>query len=291
MTNALAFAARRRTIQAQGELARQKRASGASVASYIAAGEGRGEAPTLGLVHSSTSDTRAPVTGRMSSEIDPLQARAQRLRKSVITGARLHDQEAKKGSFRGAWYFLTLTYRSGHSSRPRDVSELLKRIRGKFNRLKSRRRRWDREVFRYIWVGELTQALNPHYHIMLWIPTGMFFQKPDQQGWWPHGWSNIEKARNCVGYIAKYASKFTSAIADAFPRGFRTHGVGGLNDESKRELRWWKSSKEAREILGVTADIRKCKGGWFDKLTGEFWPSPWRVTFIFGRVIAWKIIT
>jgi hypothetical protein len=119
----------------------------------------------------------------------------------------------------------------------------------------------------------------------------MYFGKPDQKGWWPHGSTQIEKARNCVGYLAKYASKFTAITAGAFPKGFRTSGVGGLNDESRRELRWWKASKEAREFLGVDADIRKCKGGWFDKLTGVMWPSPWRVTFIFGRVIAWKVIS
>lgn len=291
MTSALAFAARRRTVMAQGELARQKRTNGASVAAYSAAREGGSEATALGLVHSSTSGQATLKPARMSLEIDPLQARAQRLRKSVITSARLHDQEAQKGSRRGAWYFLTLTYRNGIDSSPRDVSDVLKQFRRFFNRAKSRAARWHGESFRYVWVGELTQALKPHYHVMLWVPKGMFFGKPDQKGWWPHGLTQIEKARNCVGYLAKYASKFTSAVADAFPRGFRTHGCGGLNDESRRELRWWKASKEAREVLGVDADIRKTKGGYFDKLTGAFWPSPWRVTFLFGRVIAWKLIT
>ncbi|WP_372157377.1 replication initiation protein [Xanthomonas campestris pv. fici] len=245
---------------------------------------------SLGLVHYKTSDTRASTTGTVTIEIDPLQARAQRLRKSVITGARLHDQEAKKGSFRGAWYFLTLTYRDGSDSSPRDVSELFKRMRGHFNRLKSGRARWNRESFRYVWVGELTQRFRPHYHVMLWVPTGMYFGKVDQRGWWPHGTTQIEKARNCVGYLAKYASKFTALTAGAFPKGFRTHGIGGLDTESKRELRWWKAPKDAREALGGEADIRKAKGGWFDRLTGEFWPSPWKVTFIFGRTFAWKVV-
>ena len=287
---ALATAARRRTDMASHQIAASKRGGGASPASYFAAVEGGSEATALGLVHSSTSDTQGLKPSRLSLEIIPAEARAQRLRKSVITGARLHDQEAQKGSFRGAWYFLTLTYRSGASSSPRDVSELLKRFRGFFNRTKSRAARWHGQVFRYVWVGELTQALVPHYHVMVWVPKGMFFGKPDQKGWWPHGSTQIEKARNCVGYLAKYASKFTSAVADHFPRGFRTHGVGGLNTESRRELRWWKASKEAREFLGPDADIRKCKGGWFDALTGLMWPSPWKVTFLFGRVIAWKTI-
>lgn len=74
-----------------------------------------------------------------------------------------------------------------------------------------------------------------------------------------------------------------------FPKGFRTHAVGGLNEESKRELRWWRSPLEARECLGELADIRKIVGGYFDKITGAFWPSPWKVIVNpDGRVIAWK---
>ena len=279
---------------ANEQLARSKRASGTSLREYfrvgeLLKGEGRAAAEALGLVHYKTSDTPVRL-GRVTIEIDPLLAKAQRLRKSVITGARLHDQEAHKGSRRGAWYFLTLTYRDGSNSSARDISELLKRMRGYFNRTRDGRERWKGEVFRYVWVGELTQRLRPHYHVMLWVPKGMYFGKVDQRGWWPHGSSQIEKARNCVGYLAKYASKFTSVVAGAFPKGFRTSGVGGLNEESRRELRWWKAPKEAREALGGDADIRKTKGGWFDRLTGVFWPSPWKVTFAFGRTIAWKVI-
>lgn len=285
----------RRVELANESIQRMKRGGTASFASYLAAGpsipltpEGEREARALGLVHYKTSDTR-PVAGRVSIEIDPLLARAQRLRKSVITSARLHDQETKKGGRRGAWYMLTLTYADGRSASPRDVSELLGRMRGFFNRLVTRARRFAGEVFRYLWVGELTQRGRPHYHVLIWVPRGIYFGKVDQRGWWPHGMSQIERARNAVGYLAKYASKFTSIVAGAFPKGFRTHGCGGLNTESKRELRWWKASVEARERLGKEADIRKCKGGWFDKLTGEFWASPWRVTLIGGRPIAWKI--
>jgi len=284
----------RRSELANEDMHRAGKASGTSLREYFRVGEllkgdGREAAKALGLVYYKTSDTPVQL-GRVTIEIDPLQARAQRLRKSVITGARLHDQEAQKGSRRGAWYFLTLTYRDGSNSGARDVSELLKRMRGYFNRLRDGRERWNGEVFRYVWVGELTQRLRPHYHLMIWVPKGMYFGKVDQRGWWPHGSTQIEKARNCVGYLAKYASKFTSVTAGAYPKGFRTHGVGGLDTESKRELRWWKAPKEAREALGGDADIRKTKGGWFDRLTGVFWPSPWKVTFAFGRTIAWKVV-
>lgn len=287
----------RRVDQANESIARQKRNGTASLQSYLAAGpapeltpEGLSAAKALGLVPYKTSGTEAPKKGRVSIEIDPLLARAQRLKKSVITSARLHDEEAKATGFRGAWYMLTLTYRNGCNSGPRDISDLLRAMRRYFNVTRSRAKRFAGQVFRYLWVGELTQRGVPHYHVLIWIPQGMYFGKVDQRGWWPHGSSQIEKARNAVGYLAKYASKFTSLVAGQFPKGFRTHGCGGLNQESKRELRYWKAPVSAREVLGAAADIRKALGGWFDKLTGEFWPSPWRVTIFGGRTIAWKVI-
>lgn len=285
-----------RTEEASERIHKAKHNGSASLADYYAAGpvalspEGQREALALGLVPYKTSGQDAPKTGRVSIEIDPLLARAQRLKKSVITSARLHNDEAKATGFRGAWYMLTLTYRDGCNSGPRDISDLLRAMRGHFNVTRSRAKRFAGQVFRYLWVGELTQRGIPHYHILIWIPQGMYFGKIDKRGWWPHGCTNMKKARNAVGYLAKYASKFTSLVAGQFPKGFRTHGCGGLNQESKRELRYWKAPVSAREILGVAADIRKALGGWFDKLTGEFWPSPWRVTIFGGRIIAWKVI-
>ncbi len=114
---------------------------------------------------------------------------------------------------------------------------------------------------------------------------------PDRAGWWKYGLTRIEWAKNCVGYLAKYASKFTAETAGCMPKGMRSHGIGGHSQESKRELRWWKAPTDAREALGETADIRKAKGGYFDKRTGEFWPSPWHVYLTLdGRIIAWKEI-
>jgi hypothetical protein len=143
--------------------------------------------------------------------------------------------------------------------------------------------------FRYTWVLELTQRLRPHYHVLFWLPRGIKLPKPDDAGWWTHGSTRIEWARHAVGYIVKYASKFCAEMAMHLPRGYRTHAVGGLNEESKRELRWWKSPLDAREALGLFADIRKIVGGYADKHTGLFWPSPWRVLVQpDGRLIAWK---
>lgn len=238
----------------------------------------------LGLVHSSTSDTSSSVI-----ELDKNRLRAQRLKKSVITGARLHDEEAREGSRRGAWYMLTTTY--AETSRPsaRDISGLLKCIRSYLHRSYGQKFGGNGESLRYLWVLELTKRLRPHYHALIWVPRGVYIPHVDRKGWWPHGSTSFEKARNAVGYLAKYASKFCASAAAALPKGFRTHAVGGLSNESKRVIRWWKAPSESRIFFGPHADIRKALGGYVDKLTGVFWPSPWRVFFENGRVFLWRI--
>jgi hypothetical protein len=264
-----------------------------------------GGAAAAGLVLSTTSDTAhlyglnaepqplaAPkLTGAASKvilEIDPMASRAKRCRKSILTGARLHVEETQSAGVRGRWAMVTCTYRPGSDASPRDISGLLKCIRSYLGRLGCA---GGRAHFRYLWCLELTKARVPHYHVLVRLPRGVTLPKPDKRGWWPHGSTRIEWARKAVGYLAKYASKFTRDVCDAIPKGFRTHAVGGLNAESKRQLRWWKSPLDAREALGLMADIRKSLGGYLDRVTGAFWPSPWRVFLTpDGRVFAWKSI-
>ena len=255
-------------------------------------------AVALGLVHSTTTPTAAPLlalagvapsAGVFQVEIDRLLTRARRMKKSVITGARLHEQEAQQKGLRGRWAMLTLTYRDGCGAGAGDVSRLLDCLCVHFRRATAKRFGFKRSGLRFLWVLELTKRLRPHYHLLCWLPTGISLPMPDKRGWWPHGLTRIEWARNAVGYLAKYASKFTADTAGHMPKGMRTHSVGGLDSESKRELRWWKAPTEARGALGELADIRKSKGGYFDKQTGEFWPSPWHCFFTGdGRLFAWR---
>jgi hypothetical protein len=222
-------------------------------------------------------------------EIDKNATRAKRLRKSVITGARLHEQEAKAGGFRTRAAMLTATYRDDADQCVKDVARLLDHVRGYFHRAVRAKYGKNHPRFRYVWVMELTKRLRPHYHILFWLPKGIRLPKPDKSGWWQQGSTRIEWAKYAVGYMAKYASKFCAFAAAAMPKGYRSHAVGGLSKESQRELRWWKSPLDAREALGAIADIRKVVGGYFDRLTGQFWPSPWHVSVQpDGRLIAWR---
>jgi hypothetical protein len=144
-------------------------------------------------------------------------------------------------------------------------------------------------VARFVWCLELTKRLVPHYHVLVWLPRGLTIPKPDKRGWWPWGMTRIEWARRAVGYVAKYASKATPECMNAMPKGARTHGVGGLQPEGRRELRWWKSPTFTREHFGERADIRKIKGGYVDKCDGLFLRSPWHVVVgDRGRIFVWS---
>jgi hypothetical protein len=140
---------------------------------------------------------------------------------------------------------------------------------------------------RYVWVAEMQERGSVHYHCIFWLPVRLHMPKPDQRGWWPCGSSKIEAARNAVGYVAKYASK--GQEGPAFPTGIRIHGAGGLDQEGKRQARWWRAPRDAREYLGIDADIRFEKGGRVCLRSGLFWRSPWRIAKVNGAVTMFKI--
>lgn len=244
---------------------------------------GAGAAGSAGLVLSPTSLTGAEKPS--SFIIDRNATRARRCRKSLITAARLHAEESKKGGFRGKWAMVTLTYRPGVDISPKHVSQLVHCFRSYFGRLPGVARH---HRLRYVWCLELHKSGRPHYHVLIRLPQGITLPKPDKRGWWKHGSTNRDWARKPVGYMAKYASKFTPDSVDKLPKGYRTHGVGGLDPDGRRQLRWWKAPEGAREALGLFADIRKVAAGYLDRLTGCFWPSPWRVFLRDGQLFAFK---
>lgn len=169
-------------------------------------------------------------------------------------------------------FFVTLTYRPGEDWHGRHISHFIKCVR-----------EWSRrlgQTLRYVWTAEMQERGAVHYHAIFWLKHGTRLPKPDVRGWWPHGMTQRVLARNPVAYIAKYASK--AEDGPAFPKGIRICGAGGLDTEARREARWWKAPKEAREILGTLADIRRAVSGRFCALTGEFWRSPWRFVRING---------
>lgn len=226
----------------------------------------RGVAP-LGLVYSQTSQKPAP--------LDPVATRLSRLRRGVLTAARLHQEAVQTGGFRGRWAMLTATYRNVGDWSPLHLSALLDHVRKWLAR--------RGHGMSYVWVAEMQKRGAIHYHALIWLPKGLTMPKPDKQGWWEHGYTRIEWARNSVGYMAKYASKGDGA---KFPKGARLHGCGGLRGRQLLEARYWRRPAWLRERTGIDdAIVRRVGGsGWIDRETGEIHESPWQVFFHGGGV-------
>lgn len=223
-----------------------------------------------GLVYSQTSGT----SGEKAHRVDREASRLKRLRCSVLTAARLHVQEKSKWKVA----MLTLTYRPDVDWAPGQVSALVRHIRQWLAR--------KGHDMRFVWVQEFTKKGRPHYHMLVWLPLGLSLPMPDKRGWWPWGWTNIEWARNAVGYLAKYASKADSLHLPA--KGARMHGNGGLTGDALLEQRWWKLPGWLRGDVKPSDRVRRAQtgtgGGFIHPGSGEVYRSPWVVFFRGGWV-------
>jgi hypothetical protein len=206
--------------------------------------------------------------------------RAQRAKRRTITSARLLQQDLQRGGRKGRWLMVTLTYRETvewHRSHLRGLTDCY--------------RHWAKRHgarVAYLWVMELTKRSRPHYHLLVWVPSRLMLPKPDKKGWWPHGMTRTEVARNAVGYLAKYASKLfdvqSQSIGDInpdgsatwrrFPKHARICGGGGLG-EARAALRYWMTPRWFRERVPDITDVRRVVGGFVIRATGELVLSPW----------------
>ncbi len=246
-----------------------KLSSGGAVA---AARSAAAAAPPLGLVLNETSQTRIA--------IDQFAKRIKRMRTAVQHSARLIDFDTGAHGQRWNKKLITLTYADVDGWEPKHISSFTDTLR------KWCKRRGTK--CRIVWVAELQQRGAVHYHAVVWLPRGQYMPEPDKAGWWPHGSTNIKAVTNPTAYISKYASKAGPLEAAQMPKGARMHGACGLDDEAKRHIRYWQSPMWVRDGLHGTADIRKIRGGYVDKFTGEFLPSPWTVVFQGGK--AWAVL-
>lgn len=135
--------------------------------------------------------------------------------------------------------FVTLTYRANTKGDPRDVSFCLNRVRDWLARQ-------GLPMCPYLWVAELQKRGALHYHLMVWLPRGLHLPKLDRRGWWKHGMTKVETARNPVGYLVKYASKFRPEDIARFRKGTRLYGYGGLVPEVQERVRWLRLSRWVR---------------------------------------------
>ena len=252
-------------------------------------GEAAAKPATLGFISNATKDRNdtSEHTGRPSRErfvINRDAARCKRLRIGVSNSARLLHRLAHQERAAQRWNlkFITLTYRGVKDWRAGHM--------GAFRRALNHWCVANKVKARFVWVAELQKRGAVHYHMVLWLPKGKFLPKIDEQGWWPHGSTNVQTAQNPIGYLMKYASKATPEQAHAYPRGARMFGCGGLDKMGREEVRYWRAPIWVRDAMPGTADIRKTVGGYLDAYTGEFLRSPWRVCVgPDGQVWAFKV--
>jgi hypothetical protein len=201
--------------------------------------------------------------------------------RSVTTTARLVTELLEATKRRFVPVMVTLTYADVDGWSPRHISEFSKRVR-----------EWARRqgvVVPYLWVAELQKRGAVHYHVLLWMPKGLTLPKPDKRGWWVHGMTRTERARNPVGYLAKYASK--GDAEGVFPKGLRLSGFGGIAPATRQERAWWMLPLYLRESSTVwEAFRRRPGGGWLSKATGEIRPAAFGlVSAARGRVVVVRL--
>lgn len=198
-----------------------------------------------------------------------------------MKGAALHDLRLRDTYTERRYVpiMATTTYRKGVEPNAKDISYTIRRAR-----------KWaERKGFalRYVWVAELTKKGKLHYHILFFLPPGKKLPMFDVAGWWKHGSTRLEWARNAVAYLAKYASKGGGQGRSKFPKGFRLHGTGGLDKNERAERRYHLAPSWVR-IYFTQADKPKPMegGGWLSTVTGDFQASPfYLVAVTAGRVV------
>lgn len=218
-----------------------------------------------------------------------VESRMRRMRGGVGHGARVLQGECdadsrKLGRSAYRLMFLTLTYARVGDWQPRHISGFMKCVDIWL-------RRKGMGGIRCVWVAELQDRGAVHYHVALWLPRRAYVPQADRRGWWQWGSTQTARAVAPIRYLQKYVSK-TGQKGAEFPRGMRLFGVRGMSKEGAANSRFWRAPEYVRFALLPGSDPRKVKGGWCDRVDGEFVASPWRVHFVPGvGAWAWRVVS
>lgn len=237
-----------------------------------------GDVVAAGLVSSKTSPLEITF-----SEEETRKKRILRLRRSVWASGHLHGL-SHTGHRPPVPYMVTLTYVGVHDWRANHISDATERFRRHCVRLGV--------SCRYLWVAELQKRGAVHYHLIAWLPAGVRMPKWDKptEGcsgrsvapFWPHGMTNVERARSGVGYLMKYLSKVGENVA--FPPHLRLYGVGGLTASARVVRAWYNLPEWAKAEYGV-GELRRIGSHLVVKDTGEIVPPLYRKTHIPGGML------
>lgn len=213
--------------------------------------------------HTSTTETPAQILRSLNKT-----RRLRRMRHAVAAHADATRDSLALGGFR--WYaaLVTLTYAQLDAYRPEQVTAYLNALRNWCARSCN-----GSYKIHFEWVMELQERGAPHYHLLIWIPEGRKIPKPDAQGWWTHGMSNIQRARNGVGYLVKYVSKGNNSCF-SMPQGARLFGTGGDAPARLARHRAGLPRWLVAQIPLTSRAHREPFAGWVCDETGEVFRSP-----------------
>jgi hypothetical protein len=220
-------------------------------------------APSSGLVYLATKDT--------CIALDADRRRLSRMRRGVVSAAKLVQEEMQEGGQRYRVAFITVTYRPGQHWDAGDVRALVKHYR-----------HWGQRrgvKLGIIWVAEThggggTNHGQIHYHLVIFVPRGLTPPMPDKQGWWRKGMSNCKWAHSPVGYLAKYTSK--GLDSPPMPPGARLWGVSGLTATVRTRLIYALAPKWLQQFCQPGEIVKRIAHGWWRNCTtGWEYRTPW----------------
>lgn len=254
----------------------------------LAAGAARSAA---GLVSVPTSGPRpswrvekVQLLERLDSfDVDAEKRRLAQLRMHVGFAARAHGVTSK-GHRTDRPYMVTLTYRGTNADwSPRHISDAFAAVR-----------KWCKRQgasFRYVWVAELQRRGVIHYHVACWLPRRLSMPKWDKRGWWPHGMTNVIRAKHATAYLMKYLSKGSQDTLGSFPKGSRIYGVGGLDTSLRRARGWLRRPAFVQGNSSIHSPWRRAVGGGWADGDGVIWPSEFAREWIAGSARITRVHT
>jgi hypothetical protein len=208
------------------------------------------QTPTLRLAPSVLA-ARALLSATGAVMLDPGRKRLSDLRK--IIGASARGLLAAADGRPMDVIMLTFTYAAGVEWSPRHISACTDAMRKWFAR--------KGVPFRYLWVAELQERGALHYHAALFVPQGFKVPFADERGWWPHGMTRTELARDAVAYLMSYLGKEDQKDYSRLPKGARAYGVGGLEECFKRVNRWLRAPAFVRRLSSIDDGWRRAPAG------------------------------
>lgn len=232
------------------------------------------------------------IQGLVSSKTSPLEIktdkatrdknRIKRLRRAVWSSGHLHGL-ADVGHRPPVAHFVTLTYVGVNDWRADHISDATEQFRRHCARLGV--------PCRYLWVAELQKRGAVHYHLIAWLPARVRMPHWDRtrtangrtlRPFWAHGMTNVEVARNGIGYLMKYLSKLGDDTV--FPPHLRLYGCGGLDAQARTIRGWYNLPQWAKNEYGV-GDLKRQGSRLIVVETGEIVPPMYARTFTPGIII------